>query len=99
MGKAEEREKADEELIRVLLENKLISQAQANLIRADQANTGMSIDEILIARSWIDSQTIQRLLPSREVEGTSAFEPSESFEENLRKYRQILARILGESSE
>jgi hypothetical protein len=95
----------DQELLRALLENKVISKAQADLVVTDHEATGMNIEDILLARRWVSEEILGRYAPwilsasesgphnSHDVGSTA------SYEENLKKYRLLLAEILGESSE
>ena len=105
MVNSESSENGDAELLKVLVANNLLSSAQADLVLNDQQNTGMSIDEILVARGWIEEATIAKLRPGRKNErdgkkgSDPAARPGNSYEENLKRYRILLADILGESSE
>ena len=93
------------DLLRALVDGKVISQAQADLVTQDHENTGMAIDEILVARRWITEETLGKLAPwlndssGREPAAEETQAATGSYEENLKKYRKIMAEILGESSE
>jgi hypothetical protein len=95
----------DQELLRVLLENKLISKGQFDLVHNDHEATGMSIEDILLARRWVTEDALRTHAPwlfdarSSEEKGTRDVGAGGSYEENLKKYRLLLAEILGESSE
>lgn len=97
----------DEDLLRALVDGNIISQAQANLVATDHEATGMNVEDILLARRWVTEELLDVHAPwlktdhaptpnaSSEPESNS----NRSYEENLRRYRQLLAEILGESSE
>jgi len=97
---SKQKDKNTEDLLSVLVEKKVISAAQASLVRNDLNATDMTVDEILLARNWVEKETIKSLMPadSSSAEGKDSV-PGESYQQNLKKYRQMLARILGESSE
>jgi hypothetical protein len=92
------------ELLKVLVNNKVISQAQATLVEADHAATGMAIEDILMARSWVKEEQLATYAPwlsqaHADQSTSNDAKPSRTFEENLKKYRTLLAEMLGESSE
>lgn len=92
------------ELLSALVEGKVISRAQADVVENDHASTGMTVEDILVARGWIKEEHLATYAPwlaggeSGNSTGSDA-KPSRTFEENLKKYRSLLAEILGESSE
>jgi len=90
-----------QELLRLLVDNKLISQAQANLVTTDHEATGMNVEDILLARRWVNEEKLDELAPWLKGAEPAGRETSsgQSYQNNLRKYRQMLAEILGESSE
>lgn len=92
----------DKDLLHLLVEKKVISVAQASLVRNDHEATGMTFEEILVARSWVSADKLQEFAPQaaqnvREIESSERKPPT--YQENLKRYRQIMAEILGESSE
>ena len=94
--------KSSKDLIKLLIENKVISSAQAQLAMADQEVTGMTFDEVLLARRWVDEATLERLAPwlsKAKSAGTAKLNispPSGDYEENLKHYRRLMEQILGE---
>jgi hypothetical protein len=109
------------ELLKTLIERKLISAPQAEIALADAEVTGMTIDEVLVARRWVSEETLAQLAPwlkgkdapaapapasapNRQMEETKTQAPnadmhsSDDFEENLRKYRELMDNILGEAN-
>ncbi|MGH9548339.1 MAG: hypothetical protein ACRD3W_03150 [Terriglobales bacterium] len=62
---AEPSDKANqtEELIKMLIERKLVSPAQADLARADMEVNGMTLDEVLLARRWITEEALLEIAP------------------------------------
>lgn len=94
------------DLLDLLVESKVISLAQASLVRTDHEATGMTFEEILLARSWVSEAKLSELLPknseTQDVSGSDsdpALRKPPTYQENLKRYRQIMAEILGESSE
>jgi hypothetical protein len=90
------------DLIRVLMDNKVISSAQAQLATADQEVTGMAMEEILMARGWVTQSVLDQFAPwlkqRSDKESTVMFQPGErTYEENLKEYRRLMERILGSS--
>lgn len=92
------------ELLSALVAGKVISQAQANVVENDHASTGMTIEDILVARGWVKEEQLSTYAPwladgGESQSSSSDAKPSRTFEENLKKYRSLLAEMLGESSE
>ena len=100
----EDREKAEgRDLLAILVKSQVISQAQADLVANDHQLTAMPYEDILLARHWVDEKTLYTLAPwlndvSRDDANDTAH-AGVTYDENLRKYRIIMAEILGESSE
>lgn len=92
----------NKDLLDLLVESKVISHAQASLVRTDHEATGMTFEEILVARSWVSESKLGELAPkhSQTVDVSDLAErKTPTYQENLKRYRQIMAEILGESSE
>lgn len=89
----------DENLLEILVSDGLISAAQAELVKQDSQNTGMNLDEILIARGWVKEEALERYNRNRSKVKTTIPATELGYEDHLKKYRFILADILGESSE
>ncbi|MFA7338849.1 MAG: hypothetical protein WC028_18835 [Candidatus Obscuribacterales bacterium] len=53
----------EKDLLQVLIEAQIISQAQAQLAQSDSENMGMTIDEVLLARGWLDAPTLRKHAP------------------------------------
>ena len=99
------------ELIKKLLDQKLISAPQAEIAKADAEITGMTVDEVLIARRWVQEEALFRLAPwlraSDRPESTSEthavenrasdWQSSDDFDDNLQKYRDLMEAILGDA--
>ncbi len=100
MSGSEQGNREREELLRVLLENKVISEAHAHLVKQDEQLTGMTCEEILLARRWVTEEILCQLAPwlKQDRKSDDGVEGG-SYEENLKRYRKLLAEILGESSE
>lgn len=89
------------DLLKALVSKGLLSQAQADLVEADCSATGMPVNEILIARGWVEEATIDELMPTAtetDKKKTNSVSGA-SYDENLKGYRSLLGEILGESSE
>ncbi len=50
-------------LLQVLIEAQIISQAQSQLAQSDSENMGMTIDEVLLARGWLDKPILEKYAP------------------------------------
>ena len=88
----------DQELLSKLVDSKVISQAQANLVISDHEATGMNVEDILLARRWVTEEALNDLAPWLKETEAARPAPTQSYEENLRKYRLLLAELLGELS-
>ena len=91
------------DLLSILVQNKIISQAQAQLVKTDIEVTGMLTEDILLARRWVKPEMLFELAPwlgEQETERVTGNdnEPRE-YRENLRRYRQFTNEILGEQRE
>jgi hypothetical protein len=93
-----------QDLARQLVELNFLSAAQAQLALADQEVTGMSFEEVLLARHWVDPATLEKLAPwlnEAPAEEPSALTApaSDDYEQNLQHYRRLIEKILGTSWE
>jgi hypothetical protein len=102
-----------DELLKNLIEQKMISAPQADIARSDAAVTGMALDEVLIARRWVTEEALHTLAPWLKQIGVvqpapqsqeafdidpSQSQSSDDFDENLEKYRSLMENILGEAN-
>lgn len=92
-----------DDLLNMLVERKIISAGQADVARADMQVSGMPIDEVLIARRWVTEDTLSQVAPwlkekpaPKEAAAPAAGEGNNSYQENLKKYRDLMHEILGE---
>jgi hypothetical protein len=89
-------------LAQLLIEKQLISEAQADLAVGDQEITGMSFDEVLLLRGWVDKETLYKLAPwlteaksvDKEIIQIST-SIGTHYQENLKVYRRLIEKILG----
>ncbi|MFA6211186.1 MAG: hypothetical protein WCT03_12080 [Candidatus Obscuribacterales bacterium] len=56
-------DKNEKDLLQVLIAAQIISQAQAQLAQSDSENMSMTIDEVLLARGWLDAPTLRKHAP------------------------------------
>lgn len=87
-------------LLQILLEQKVLSSAQAQLLLADQEVTGMTLDEVLIARGWVTVEQLDEIAPWRKQPENSAGTlrvkaSSKNYQQNFKQYRALMERILG----
>ncbi len=89
-------------LAQLLIDGKLLSEAQADLAVADQEITGLSFDEVLLLRGWIDKDTLFRIAPWLNAPHNASNEILElsvsigtTYQENLIVYRRLIEKILG----
>jgi hypothetical protein len=89
-------------LAQLLIDSKLISEAQADLAVADQEITGLSFDEVLLLRGWVDKETLFRVAPWLNAPDNPTSEILElstsigtTYQENLKVYRRLIEKILG----
>lgn len=89
-------------LLQTLLDNKVISPAQGQLLLADQEVTGMTLDEVILARGWITESKLDEIAPWRK----QAPKPenvlrvtagSKNYQQNFKQYRALMEKILGVS--
>jgi hypothetical protein len=106
---SEESTERDRKLIQVLIDEKLISAAQAELAKSDGDVSGMTIAEVLLARRWVKEATLDRIAPwLKDSPGSApivvtAKNPVEqnnhgetAYQHNLKRYRQLMHKILDE---
>jgi hypothetical protein len=97
------------DLLEVLLEQKVISAAQATVARADMEMSGLAAQDVLIARRWVDEDRLISIAPwlkglltaPAKIESPQQEQKhtnSSPYQENLKKYRRLMATILGEGS-
>lgn len=96
------------DLIQVLIEHKIISAAQAELVTADHEVTGMTIVEVLLARRWVKQETLDQVAPWLKDSGTGPAAPAvvtppvrvehqtDGYQQNLKKYRRLMHKIVDE---
>ncbi len=91
------------ELFALLLEKKLLSSAQVEVAKIDIAATGMNAIDVLLARKWISEEDIAGFAGFAGVAGstvptvTAAATSEQTYLDNLKKYRQLMAKIMGEA--
>ena len=71
-------EKNEKDLLQVLIEAQIISQAQAQLAQSDSENMSMTIDEVLLARGWLDAPTLRKHAPWLFAKRESAADSTEN---------------------
>lgn len=105
MTQTSDSEHTSTDLLKLLVEQKIISAAQADVALADEQVSGMPIDEVLIARRWVSEDTLSKVAPwLKEPRQKPAPKPAEAhqnkdsgnYQNNLKKYRQLMNEILGE---
>ena len=94
------------DLLKALLESKTISKAQADLAQADQQMTGMTVEEVLIARGWVTKEVLAKVAPWLQEDAAAkkaapagdnaSGSISGDYLSNLQKYRELVSKILGE---
>lgn len=85
----------EEDLLAVLLERNVLSPAQVEVAKIDISATGLSPIDVLLARKWITEQALSDLGTSASSSQTPSSE--QIYLDNLRKYRQLMAQIMGEA--
>lgn len=105
---SEDSTEKDLRLIQALINEKLISSAQAELAKSDGQVSGMTIAEVLLARGWVNQQTLDRVAPWLKADpappvvapSTSERESNNTgdtdYQHNLKRYRQLMHKILDE---
>lgn len=93
-------------LTQLLIDNNIISEAQADLAVADQEITGLSMEEVLILRGWVDRETLYKLAPWLKASAKPEQELLDistsigsSYTENVKVYRRLIEKILGRGYE
>jgi hypothetical protein len=96
----------DEELLTVLLERKVLSNAQVEVAKIDSVSSGLSYADVLLARKWITEEVLTEFYPAagqkktRETTQEQANEGGKAeatYEDNLQKYKQLMNKIMGGS--
>jgi hypothetical protein len=89
-----------QDLLTILVERNLISPAQAQLVQTDIEVTGMHTEDILLARRWINAETLMEVAPwlKQELQARPKTESDpQEVEANRKKYREITNQILDEN--
>jgi hypothetical protein len=100
----------DEELLALLLERKILSNAQVEVAKIDSASSGLGSADVLLARKWITEQILSEFYPvsdhaksqhqtpelTKDGEKSEAT-PEATYLQNLQKYRQLMTKIMGET--
>src|SRR5271154_7337940 len=85
------------DLLSILVQQKIISPAQAQLVKTDIEVTGMLTEDILLARRWVKPEKLFQLAPWLKLETEPVpnreNDPRE-YRENLKRYRQFTNEIL-----
>jgi hypothetical protein len=90
------------DLAKVLIDQNIVSAAQMQLALADKEVTGMTLEEILLARGWISEQTLDAVAPwlrkETEDQAITKFPPGQrTYDQSLKEYKKLMERILGTS--
>jgi hypothetical protein len=99
-----------EDLVQLLVDRKVISAAQAQIVRSDQEVTGMTAAEVLMARGWVNEARLKQEAPwlgkelasapntvaESDAENKSQKSAEEIYHDNLIAYKQLMRKILGE---
>ena len=78
MAGAQDKSDRGQEVLRILVENKLISSAQADLALADMEIMSMGIDEVLLARRWVSEEKLYECVPWLKEKRPAAGDPAVS---------------------
>lgn len=96
----------DEELLALLLERKILSNAQVEVAKIDSASSGLGYADVLLARKWITEQILSEFYPVSDhaksqhqtLQLTKDGEKCEAtYQQNLQKYRQLMTKIMSET--
>ncbi len=98
---ASEKSPGQGDLVEILIGKQVISSAQAQLARADQEVTGMTMDEVLLARGWVSQSQLEEFAPwlakqPAKSKNTAELPSGEAtYQDSLREYRRLMEKILG----
>ena len=92
MSSGQDQQEPAEDLEAVLLKNSALSPAQLDLAKRDCDAFGMSLEEVLLARRWIDEESLYNLAPWLKKQAPSA----SNYQKNLESYKQVLKELIGE---
>ena len=87
---------SETELFALLLEKKLLSSAQVEVAKIDVAATGMNVFDVLLTRKWITEADVSGFASAVQP-ATAGADSEQTYLENLKKYRQLMAKIMGEA--
>ncbi len=87
-------------LLQTLLDENIISPAQAQLLLADQEVTGMTIAEVVVARGWLTESRLDEIAPWHNKQAQQAgvltiSAGSKNYSHNFAQYRSLMEKILG----
>lgn len=84
-------------LLKILLAEGIISQAQADLALKDCENMSMALEEVLLARRWVQEEVLYKLAPWLLQESQEAEQARQSG--NIRVSGQALTETSGSSDD
>ncbi|MDR3614641.1 MAG: hypothetical protein P4L53_13865 [Candidatus Obscuribacterales bacterium] len=92
------------DLLKFLLEQKVISSAQFSVAEADMAMSGLNAEDVVLARRWLSEEKLEQVAPwlkkvlSNQTEAATATAPTDAstYQKNLFEYRRLVADALGE---
>jgi hypothetical protein len=92
------------DLLKFLLEQKIISSAQFSVAQADMASSGLNAEDVILARRWLTEEKLAQVAPwltsvlSSQPQSTNTATPTEAsiYQKNLSEYRRLVADALGE---
>jgi hypothetical protein len=90
------------DFINLLLARNIITQEQSELIKADCIATGISAEEVVLARRWVKPEDLLDLAPwlkGKPRRLLPATRDPKVYQENLDRYRELIDRILDRGGE
>jgi hypothetical protein len=92
------------DLLKFLLEQKVISSAQFSVAQADMAMSGLNAEDVVLARRWLTEEKLGQVAPwlkkvlNNQPQATATAAPTDTsiYQKNLSEYRRLVADALGE---
>ena len=92
------------DLLKFLLEQKVISSAQFSVAQADMAMSGLNAEDVVLARRWLSEEKLAQIAPwlkkvlsnQPQAASTTPTTNTSTYQQNLTEYRRLVADALGE---
>lgn len=93
---------AHPDLLNLLVSQNVLTSEQCEVVKADCIATGIAVEDILLARRWIQPENLHSIAPwlkGRPHRPPQSLLDPKDYQISLEKYRQLIDKIMDEDSE